>query len=230
MSKERTNVSIDSDLHKQAREERINMSAATEAGIRAATNTPTYFFINTNNDRLPDGVDGTKVYDHGVAVTFGPGEYGRKLDNIDVGDVILSYVSGWGTCAVGQCVAPWDGRGVVEDTDTVELVTERVVGDPDGVVKKADTRGTTLAETPKVAGDNPVEIVDGTRLFTARNGPEYLLPVHWTAVLDVEDAITAEDMRTLEIAHPQQTVSKIKQGNPELLAELVTGRAARQSQ
>lgn len=65
-----------------------------------------YHLLNTNKSRLEGDNDGTAIYDIGVAATFGPEEYGEKLEPISEGDFILSYVNGVGYRAVGRVTWP----------------------------------------------------------------------------------------------------------------------------
>jgi hypothetical protein len=205
---------MDAELHKQARARDLNVSAAAEAGIADALAEPAYYFVNTNRDRIPvDGVDGTRVYDHGVAATFGRGKFGKKLARIEPGDIVLSYVNRVGVRAVGRCLAPWDGYGVIGSDEELPR-DERVE--------------TTRAETPKEEGDDPVEILDGTRLFSEeKDSPEYYLPVRWRAVLDVENAVSPQQLRTIGYPKRSHTVTDFTVGDDELIADIVAARAAR---
>ncbi len=76
-----------------------------------------YFLLNTNSTHLPDGNDGTAIYDRNIAATFGGyDDYGILLQEFEEGDTVISYVSGQGYRAVGTVVDEWDGEAV-EDSD-----------------------------------------------------------------------------------------------------------------
>ena len=72
-----------------------------------------FHIINTNAQHLND--DGTKIYQAGKVVTYGPKKFEKKLNNINPGDGIFSYVSKGevnypgGFKAFGIARAPYDG-------------------------------------------------------------------------------------------------------------------------
>ncbi len=76
-----------------------------------------YYLLNTNSSHLPDGNDGTQIYEHGIAATYGDrDDYGSLLEDLEPGDTIISYVSGQGYRAVGKVTDEWDGEPI-EDTE-----------------------------------------------------------------------------------------------------------------
>lgn len=72
-----------------------------------------FHIVNTNAQHLDD--DGTKIYQAGKVVTYGPEKFEQKLTNIKPGDGIFSYVSkgevnySGGFKAFGIARAPYDG-------------------------------------------------------------------------------------------------------------------------
>lgn len=51
-----------------------------------------------------------KMTQHGIACTYGPIEYGRKLRPLEKGSRVFLYVSGMGVVAEGKVREPWSGK------------------------------------------------------------------------------------------------------------------------
>jgi len=110
MAKERTTVSVDGTVLNQAREEGLNISEITENALQKHMTDRNYYFVNSNRDTFDDPEEvGTKVYEHGAAVTYGPPRFGEKLEGIEPGDVIFHWVNGQGVRAEGRVTGYWDG-------------------------------------------------------------------------------------------------------------------------
>jgi hypothetical protein len=212
VNKDRTTVTMDRDLKGQAQKQGINISAEAEAAVGRAIQQPSYYLVNTNRSRLPREMDGTRIYRHGYVATFGPGKFGRKLAAVDPGDVIFSYVSDHGVCAVGECKAAWAQHGIIG---------------PNNTPSEVDREGTTLEES--TTDEASVEILTtDRRVFPELNRPEYLLPVCWHAVLPLEDAVKASELRSMIGWTPSQTLAEVSpDDDPEHLAERIEGRRDR---
>lgn len=153
--KKRTTVSVEGELIARAKKQGLNVSGILEKALEQEMSKPKFYHVNTNKPNLPEGNDGTKAYDLGITVTHGPIKYGKKLGNIDVGDYVLSYVSGVGYRAVGKVIGRWSGESVDEGELRVskehkeyQLPTEWIA------VVEAD-RAVGAEEFKRIAGFSP---------------------------------------------------------------------------
>lgn len=112
MTKDRTTVTVDERLLRRAKELDLNVSQELENALRKRIEDAQFHLINTNRSNLPNETDDTAIHKHGVAVTFGPREFGEKLDKIETGDWVVSYVNEQGARAAGRAIAEWSGRAV----------------------------------------------------------------------------------------------------------------------
>lgn len=99
MSKKSLNLSIPEELVKKARDEDINLSDFLTKKLRNKLQS-TYYFWNTDKAHLPNGNDGTKALEIGIAATYGG--YDDKIEKPEIGDYIFAYVSGNGLRGFGK--------------------------------------------------------------------------------------------------------------------------------
>jgi len=59
-----------------------------------------YFWINSCEMYNPSAWK--KMLDKNIACTYGPQEYGDKLNRLQIGDIVLLYLSGYGIIASGK--------------------------------------------------------------------------------------------------------------------------------
>jgi len=114
--KDRTTVSVEESTLNEARDAGLNISRLTERALQEAMKDKNYYFVNSNRDTFSDDETvGTKVYEHGVTVTYGPSRFGEKLEGIKPGDVVFHWVDGQGVRAEGRVTGYWDGSEVNEN-------------------------------------------------------------------------------------------------------------------
>jgi hypothetical protein len=151
LSKKRTTISVDAEVLEEAHGE-LNVSKITEKALEEAMSKKDYYFINSNRDNFdePDE-DGTDVYSRGVAVTYGPEKFGRKLEGIEPGDVIFHWVNEQGVRAEGIVTGFWDGEAVNEEKKVYDTAREYHL----------PTRWTTVLEEEEAVTNSELEEILG---------------------------------------------------------------------
>ena len=76
------------------------------------------FWLNSAEKHVPGSW--LKMMEHGVACTYGPIEYGRKLQPLDEDSRVFLYVSQRGVVAEGVVKQPWSGKSNDDRLTTVE--------------------------------------------------------------------------------------------------------------
>lgn len=151
-SKDRTTVSVEESTLNEAREAGLNISRITEKALKEAMSDTDYYFINSNRDTFSDDdTVGTEVYQHGVAVTYGPSSFGEKLEGIEPGDVIFHWVDKQGVRAEGRVTGYWDGSEVSDD--------ERIY--PDQQEYHLPTRWLVVLDEDEAIGSTELEEITG---------------------------------------------------------------------
>lgn len=125
MNKTRTTVTIDENTLESAKSAGFNVSQVAEDALKEKMTNRNYYFINSNRENFDDNAeDGTRVYEHGVTVTYGPESFGEKLKSIEPGDVIFHWVDDVGVRAEGRVTGYWDGQEVNEEERVYPAHTE----------------------------------------------------------------------------------------------------------
>jgi len=78
-----------------------------------------YFWYNTNKEFLDPQDLHYKVFDMGVAATYGPKMFGEKLAEAKIGDHIFAYANGEGIRAYGKVTGKWHGKTIGEEEEAV---------------------------------------------------------------------------------------------------------------
>lgn len=179
---------------------------------------PDYHLLNTNRGHLPDGNDGTAIYEQGVAATYGDREeYGSYLAEMAEGDYIISYVNGVGYRAVGKVLSEWDGQEVTDESKWIDpedhgeyhidVQWETVVDEANAI---SDTEGNKLLEYSEDAPVNythkPVKDPKaGKRLADTLRGERGLEPdLHLVSTGNNSNNFA----RTIESKVPKSTVQQ----------------------
>lgn len=69
-----------------------------------------YFWCNTNKEHLDPPELHDKMFDIGVAATYGPKIFGQKLASAVKGDHVFAYANGEGIRAYGRVTRKWSGK------------------------------------------------------------------------------------------------------------------------
>lgn len=183
---------------------------------------PEYYLLNTNKGNLPEGNDGTAVYDLGVAATYGSkSEYGSKLAVLDEGDIIISYVNDDGYRAVGSVVEEWDGEAVGDESEQVADGTAEFHVDVCWEHVRPEGEGIAWKEGNKLLGydeETPVNFTlktvedanTGERLADAVRGERDLEP-------DLYLVPAGRDSPKLELTVEQRVrVPTVQEHNPDI--------------
>jgi hypothetical protein len=103
------------------------------------------FWLNSDERHVPGSHK--KMIEHGVACTYGPVSYGRKLQPLEQGARVFLYLSGTGIIAEGTVTEPWSGEAnkqlVTCDEGpeySVRVDWSRFAGRPEQAVTAAEIR------------------------------------------------------------------------------------------
>jgi len=76
-----------------------------------------YFWYNTDNQNEEVQNKHDKIFEMGVAATYGPIRYGNKLKRASKGDHVFAYANKEGIRAYGIVNGKWDGKEVGDDQE-----------------------------------------------------------------------------------------------------------------
>jgi hypothetical protein len=119
--KERLSTTVGASTKRYLKNAEGGMGSVIDRLVGDADDEMTFRVINTNARNLPD--DGSRTYSAGVVAGYGPERFGEKMEVIDPGDGIISYVSSThveydgGVRAFGIATAPFDGNPVPDDLE-----------------------------------------------------------------------------------------------------------------
>lgn len=157
MSKTRTTVTIDESTLESAKSAGFNVSQVAEDALKEKMTNRNYYFINSNRETFDDNdEDGTRVYERGVTVTYGPERFGEKLESIEAGDVVFHWVDDVGVRAEGRVTGYWDGQDANEEERVYPAHTEYhlptrwlVVLDEDNAITASEVKDITGRKHPQ---------------------------------------------------------------------------------